>query len=499
MDQPGKKTRQLLALLTFIAATLFLVFVFFATRNALEVWERLQSVPKPLFYTYTTLILLFILGSVWVIYRILRPQISRAPDAALPLSAEQLNDALDTAEGTGIDTHSLREELVELNERKASGQIYVALFGDVSTGKSSIIKALLPDANVDISIRAGSTQTIKQYLWKSSAGDELVLTDLPGRNEAGGDIETLIEEEARRAQLVIYVCESDLSRSQLEDVLYLLGYHKPLILCINKSDRLSTTDKKLIEKSIRIRLNQAGQLTLAFVQSGGTEEIIQVQADGEEHKLTRPRAPDVNALALAIQEQIDEQSEQLSQLRDASVFVLVKQKLDDATHTHRLEQGEKIIASSTRKAVLGAMAAVAPASDLIIQGFIGTAMVKQLCALYDTPVKTLDIDQFFDFSQGQIKKSIPLLLMVSGNTLKAFPGVGTIAGGLTHAFAYGLIFDALGHAVHKTLRQRGALRPIPTAISFGEYLNQNMQGKTTQLAKLVLEVSRDKAQHKTET
>jgi len=491
MNQTGKKARRLLALLTFILASLFLVFIFFATRNALDVWERLQTLPKPLFYTYSTLIILFVLGSIWLIYAILRPQVS-PPTRLEPIPDEtQLLNQLDQADNTGISTHGLREELLELNARKASGRIYVALFGDVSTGKSSIIKALLPEAKVEVSARAGSTQAIKQYLWKSTAGDELVLTDLPGRNEAGGELEILIEEEARRAQLVIYVCESDLSRSQLEDVFQLLDYNKPLILCVNKSDQLSEHDKKLIEQNIRARFNRSEQLTLAFVQSGGEEQIVQIQPDGEELNLTRPRKSDVNALSYAIQEQIDLQSEQLSLLRDASVFVLIKQKLDATTLEHRQHEGEKIIQSSTRKAVFGALASVSPGSDLIIQGIVGTAMVKQLCSLYETPVKTLDIDQFFDFSQDQVKKTVPLLLAVAGNAMKAFPGIGTLTGGLTHAVAYGLIFDALGHAVQQTLQQRGALKPIPAAISFGDYLTQNMQGKVSQLAKLVFEAKQN--------
>ena len=44
-------------------------------------------------------------------------------------------------------------------------------------------------------------------------------------------------------------------------------------------------------------------------------------------------------------------------------------------------------------------------------------------------------------------KALPLSLAVAGNGLKAFPGVGTVAGGLVHAVAYGLIFDALGRSL----------------------------------------------------
>ena len=55
------------------------------------------------------------------------------------------------------------------------------------------------------------------------------------------------------------------------------------------------------------------------------------------------------------------------------------------------------------------------------------------------------------------------LLAVAGNALKAFPGVGTIAGGLTHAVAYGLIFDALGNGLRSSLDEGGALRPAAAA------------------------------------
>jgi len=46
------------------------------------------------------------------------------------------------------------------------------------------------------------------------------------------------------------------------------------------------------------------------------------------------------------------------------------------------------------------------------------------------------------------------VLAIAGNGLKAFPGIGTIAGGLVHAVAYGLIFDTLGKSLVKALQNR---------------------------------------------
>ncbi len=487
MSGIGKKARRIIALSVLLATSLFLVFVFFATKNALDVWDRLQTLPAPLMYAYITAILAFLMLTAWLIYKLLRDSQSNNNQNNSSVDETSVLSQLEQAQRDGIDTEGLRGELEELKRRKESGRIYIALFGDISTGKSSLIKALLPESEVQTGVQGGSTQEVKHYIWQSPAQDELVLSDLPGRNEAGGNLEQIIQEEALRAQLVIYVCESDLSRTQLEDISELTTFKKPLIICVNKSDRLSDKDRKDISGRIREQLNDSKQTTLAFVQSGGEEEVISLSSDGSEQVTIRARPAEVSALAQAIQDEIDSHSAQLNTLRDASVFVLVQQKLDAVTAKHRERQGRKIVKSATKKAVFGALASISPGSDLVIQGIIGTGMVKDLCNLHDASIKDVDIDQFFDFSQGQIKKSVPLILAVSGNAMKAFPGIGTVTGGITHAFAYGLIFDALGRAVQHTLKQRGQLKAALAAISFSEYLGQNLSNNKAELAKLVFE------------
>ena len=486
--------RKLMAVAVIIITLLLLLFVFSATRNALDVWQRLQELPVPLFYMYSALIIGVIVFSIWLVYKLLRPSQASLDFENKDVSQENILEELEHAEEVGMETSNLRREIEHLEERKATGKIYVALFGNVSTGKSSIIKAVLPDAALDINVRGGSTQEIKEYTWKSSSGDQLVLTDLPGRNEADGSLDGMAQDEAIRAQLVIYVTDSDLSRSQFEDIKQLQSYGKPMIVALNKSDRFNDEEKELIstrfaehfsnnnsQKGIENKIKQV------FVQSGGEEEILKIYPDGREEKVIRERKADVSALAEAMQDEIDAQSDVLESLRDASVFVLVKQKLDVAKDEFRQEKAEAIIKSSTRKAVFGALAAISPGSDLVIQGVLGTQMVKSLCGLYNVPVRQLDIDKLLDFSGGQMKKSAPILLAVAGNGLKAFPGIGTVTGGLTHAVAYGMIFDALGHSINKTLQQRGKLQPAPVAITFKEMLNENLEARAKLFAKLVFD------------
>ena len=497
MKKVGSNFRRLLAVVLVLMTLLLLLFIFSATRSALDVWERLQGLPSVLFYLYSGLIVALIVCSIWLIYRLLNPKTFSLEKNAESITEDSILEDLDNAETLGVDTVNLRREIETLQERKETGKIFVSLFGDVSTGKSSIIHALLPDQSthkttLEINVRGGSTKDVNQYTWKSTSGDKLVLTDLPGRNEASGELDDLAKKEAIRSQLVVYVTDSDLSRTQYQDIRQLQSFGKPMVVALNKSDRFNNEEKELLAERFFKQFTQddvdiTKAIELVFVQSGGDEEIIKLFPDGREEKHIRKRKANVLALANAIQDEIDKQSDVLETLRDASVFVLIKQQLDVAKQDYRDVEAKKIIKSSTQKAVFGALASVSPGSDLVIQGVLGTQMIKGLCGLYDVPVRQLDIDSLLDFSTGQMKKSVPLLLAVAGNGMKAFPGIGTITGGVTHAIAYGLIFDSLGRAVNKTLQERGKLKPAPAAITFREMLSEDLESRAKLFAKLVFD------------
>ena len=477
----AKRFNRLLAVGLILLTLVLLMGIFFVTRSVLDIWARLSSLPDPFFYAYFSGIGLIILAVLYFLYRLLRPNSLR--DKADKVTKKSIIEELEHAETTGMDTRNLREELDALEERKAAGTIHIALFGDISTGKSSIIKAMLPEAEVEIDVRGGSTVDVSEYTWKSTSGDKLVLTDLPGRNEAQGDVEELVHDEAIRSQVVIYVTDTDLTRSQFDDIQLLSSFGKPMIVAINKSDRLTSVERDTLREQIEKRLG--ADLNIVFTQSGGMEEVVRIYPDGTEKVELRERASEVEDLALAIQDLIDDQLSSLEQLRDASVFVLVKQKLDVAKHDFQHDKAMEIVTSSTRKAIFGAMAAVSPGADLIIQGVLATLMVKDICRLYNVPVKELDIDQFISFSQGHMKTTVPLIMSVAGNGLKAFPGIGTLTGGLVHAVAYGIIFNALGRAIIVTLESRGKFKAAPASLTFKEMLGENMESRTKLFAQLV--------------
>src|SRR3546814_11684942 len=93
------------------------------------------------------------------------------------------------------------------------------LFGEISTGKSSLIRALAPHAQVASDARGGTTRAVGHYDGQLPDGRPLVLADVPGSREAGGEAhETLAREEAFRAHAVVYLCAGDPNRGDRKSV-----------------------------------------------------------------------------------------------------------------------------------------------------------------------------------------------------------------------------------------------------------------------------------------
>jgi uncharacterized protein (DUF697 family) len=131
---------------------------------------------------------------------------------------------------------------------------------------------------------------------------------------------------------------------------------------------------------------------------------------------------------------------------------------------------------------------VTPGSDLVIQGYLGVSLLRELAKLYDVPVRQIDVDLLLELVQKRVARSTTIMLALAGNALKAFPGVGTLVGGVAHAVAYGMVFEALGKAVAASLESRGALRPAQAAQAFGENLSENLETRARRFARMALEI-----------
>ena len=125
------------------------------------------------------------------------------------------------------------------------------------------------------------------------------------------------------------------------------------------------------------------------------------------------------------------------------------------------EQADELVSTYSKRAVIGALAAVAPGSDLVIQGLLATRLVQALCELYDVSVKDVEIESFLRLAGGRVKKHDRDHTGHNRQCAQGVSGCGTLTGGLVHAVAYGMIFESLGRAAAQTLASRGELAALP--------------------------------------
>ena len=482
-----KILRYLLAAGVVLLFLLLVIITGMAGDTLLSLWDRLQTAPWYISGLFAFILLLFTSASIIMLWKLLRPaKKSRVP--AQPQDENSLQQRIAEADENGIEIEAAREELRKLHHRRETGKLYIALTGTISTGKSSLVNSLLPDAEARSEVTGGTTREVIEYHWVTPAKDEVVIIDMPGLQDAGNDgLSDTARAEAIRAHLVIYLCDGDLTRQQLYELKLLAELKKPLILALNKSDWYSDGERKQILKRLREHTEEITDITVVTIRTLDKQKVVLRQADGTETTELRSIAPDIKELARALQRRIDSNPERLEQLRDSAIFTLAARTLDEAELRQRIEKGHSLVRNHTRSAVVGAMAAISPGTDILIQGALGISLVKSLCSLYDVPVSQLEIDRLLKLGQSRLNRHIALLMAVLGNAMKAFPGLGTLAGGALHAVTYGMIFDALGRSLNETLSSRGELATLPVINRFTENLGDQLEKRTGDIIRLVME------------
>ncbi|OOG66213.1 GTP-binding protein HSR1 [Rhodanobacter sp. B04] len=483
-------SRRLRLLLTTLAVAALLWLLFAAAERALALAQRFLALPAWLQWTLGGLLTLFAGIGLSVLWWLLRPRRRRRPAPAPDRSS--LEQRIGQLREHGADTGTLTAELGELDRRRASARIYIALFGEISTGKTTLVGALAPHAKLVSDARGGTTRHVGHYDGSLPDGRSMVLADVPGSRETGGEaFEALARMEALRAHAVIYLCAGDLNRGQADELRWLADFGKPLLLVLNKADQWDSTERELLLARLRRHARGITSSVLA-ISAGGSERYQRQLADGSTESVERQRKPAIEPLLHALTRLASQGGEALENLREQAVLAGLHERTGSLETQTRAEQAERIVRKYARRAIVGALAAVAPGSDLLIQGVLAAGLTRALAELYNVKVSDVQVEDFVQQARLTLRTGSSIVLAVAGNALKAFPGLGTLGGGVLHAFAYALIFDSIGRALAASLAERHALDQHDAGARLRVLLTDADSKRLRQLAALTMDAVRQR-------
>ena len=130
------------------------------------------------------------------------------------------------------------------------------VFGTGSSGKTSLIRALLNDVVGEVGAAMGSTRSGATYRSTPGLSRGLQLIDTPGILEASEDgqqREEAARRQAVRADLMVVVVDGDLRASEAAVMEALLQLGKRMLLVLNKCDLRGIDEQQRLLDVLRSR------------------------------------------------------------------------------------------------------------------------------------------------------------------------------------------------------------------------------------------------------
>lgn len=324
-----------------------------------------------------------------------KKQKTDAPDggeAHLDIAKESLRELIEDSRLPAGIRESLAEDYAAVQgmlDKLQHGHLHIAAVGRVSTGKSSLLNALIGEEKFTVSPLHGETRVSSMQPWSEVEASGVYLIDTPGLDEAGGeDREMMAKEVARRSDLVVFVIDGDITDTERDALKLLLEQGRPVVVALNKADLYTRNELDALLAAVRAKVQGLVDPDDVIAVSADPRPQVVVERDsaGEETQSERQRAADVTQLRLRLWEIFENEGKTLAAL-NASLFAA---DLSDQVGRRILKARQKIGDKLVRTYCVAKGVAVAfnpvPVADLFAAAFIDVGMVVHLSKVYDLPL-----------------------------------------------------------------------------------------------------------------
>ncbi len=287
--------------------------------------------------------------------------------------------------------------LTDMRQKLHQGQVEIVIFGEISTGKSALINALLGQQLAAVDVRGGWTKEVWKVDWNGCgyvvpglADSRVVLIDTPGVNEVGGsDRAEMAREAAQRADLILFVTDSDLNDVEYSALVTLASLNKPIIVVLNKLDLYSREQRErlmhVLQKDRLQNLIPAEQIVGASADPREREYIIE-SADGKQRSEWRKPEADVCELKARILEVLDHEGLSLLAINAALYAADKSDRIAALKIEMRNRQAEQIIWSYAGVKALAVGLNPGPAIDILGGTAADAALIVTLAGIYGLEV-----------------------------------------------------------------------------------------------------------------
>jgi hypothetical protein len=296
----------------------------------------------------------------------------------------------------GEEREKLRRELSQLEDmlrKLETGRVEIVVFGEISTGKSALINALIGQQVSSVDVQGGWTKEVWNFDWRTAGyhlpgleSSELVLIDTPGLNEIGGHQRAeLAQEVARRADLLLFVTDSDLNETEFMALHTLASIHKPMLVVLNKVDLYSPAQRERLLQVLREErlrgIVAAEDILPAAADPREIEYVIQ-SASGRTHSEWRRPEPDVGALKARILEILERDGLALVALNGAMYAADTSDRIATLRVQLRARRATQTIWSFASLKAVAVGLNIVPGADTLGGIALDATMVATLAHIY---------------------------------------------------------------------------------------------------------------------
>lgn len=381
-------------------------------------------------------------------------------DAALA----SIREAIEQFRGCSVEERAALardlDQLHKMAEKLESGRVEIVVFGEISTGKSALINALVGQAVTEVNVRGGWTKDVWNVGWRGSgycvpgfANSQVVLIDTPGLNEVdGAQRAEMAHGAAERADLVLFVTDSDLNEVEYSALVELAASHKPILLVLNKAD-LYPPDEMRDLMSVLKGPRLAGIVDPANVLAVQADprqvEYFVESADGRVRSEWRKPASSIEALRERILEVLSAEGKALVALNAAMYAADKSDRMGALRVRMRNEKATTVIWSYAVMKSLGVALTPYPVVDVLGGTAIDVTMVATLGKIYGIPITTTNARELVTsiLQAAGLVMGVEWLVSAASSLFKGLTlGFGTVATALPQGAAAGFGSYIVGQA-----------------------------------------------------